>query len=107
MTAGLTSTPLPTAAVLDQRLRERLQPDRLDVIDESWQHAGHVGANETGVGTHFRVQIASPLFTGMSRVARHRLVYDSLQDFIDQGLHALAIEAEASPTGTAPITKNL
>jgi BolA protein len=28
----------------------------------------------------------------MPRVARHRLVYDSLQEFIDQGVHALAIE---------------
>jgi BolA protein len=39
-----------------------------------------------------RVRIASPLLTPLSRVQRHRLVYDSLQDFIDQGLHALAIE---------------
>jgi BolA protein len=39
-----------------------------------------------------RVCIASPLFTGISRVQRHRLVYDALQDFIDHGLHALAIE---------------
>ena len=75
-----------------QRLRETLQPDRLDVIDESWQHAGHAGANGTGFGTHFRVRIASPLFEGRSRVARHRLVYDALQDFIDGGVHALAVE---------------
>lgn len=93
----------PTAANLEQRLRERLQPVTLQVIDESYQHAGHVGANDSGVGTHFRVKIASPLFTGVSRVARHRLVYDSLQDFIDQGLHALAIEAEASPSGNSQI----
>jgi len=93
----------PTAANLAQRLRERLQPSALEVIDESYQHAGHVGANDSGVGTHFRVKIASPLFTGVSRVARHRLVYDSLQDFIDQGLHALAIEAEASPSGNSQI----
>jgi BolA protein len=39
-----------------------------------------------------RVCIASPLFESLSRVQRHRLVYDALQDFIDQGLHALAIE---------------
>jgi BolA protein len=39
-----------------------------------------------------RVSIASPLFIGISRVQRHRLVYDALQDFIDQGFHALAIE---------------
>ncbi|NBW50675.1 MAG: BolA family transcriptional regulator [Betaproteobacteria bacterium] len=93
----------PTATNLEQRLRERLQPVTLQVIDESYQHAGHVGANDSGVGTHFRVKIASPLFTGVSRVARHRLVYDSLQDFIDQGLHALAIEAEASPSGNTQI----
>ncbi|BDT72282.1 hypothetical protein os4_18190 [Comamonadaceae bacterium OS-4] len=93
----------PTANNLEQRLRAQLQPLRLEVIDESYQHAGHVGANDSGVGTHFRVRIASPLFTGLSRVARHRLVYDSLQDFIDQGLHALAIEAEASPSGNTKI----
>jgi BolA protein len=83
----------PTAEQLETRLRERLQPNALQVIDESGQHAGHAGANGTGYGTHFRVRIDSHLFTGLSRVARHRLVYDSLQDFIGQGLHALAIEA--------------
>ena len=85
--------PAPTAALLDQRLRKLLQPASLEVIDESGQHNGHAGANGTGFGTHFRVKIASPLFAGKSPVARHRLVYDALQDFIDQGLHALAIEA--------------
>jgi BolA protein len=79
---------------LEVRLRERLQPLRLTVIDESHQHAGHVGANDSGFGTHFRVRIASPLFTGKTRVACHRLVYAAAQDFIDQGLHALAIEID-------------
>lgn len=88
----------PTSAQLDERLRERLLPTRLEVLDESHQHNGHVGANGTGFGTHFRVKVASQMFTGLSRVARHRLVYDALQDFIDQGLHALAIETEESPT---------
>jgi BolA protein len=84
----------PTAAQLEARLRERLAPTALEVIDESHQHVGHAGANGTGFGTHFRVRIASHFFTDQSRVARHRLVYDSLQDFMDQGLHALAIEAQ-------------
>ena len=87
----------PTAQQLDQRLRETLQPIKLEVVDESFQHNGHVGANGTGVGTHFRVRITSHLFTGKSAVMRHRLVYDALQDFIDQGLHALAIEAHLPP----------
>lgn len=81
---------------LEQRmhdtLRIRLSPSLVEVHDESAAHAGHIGANGTGFGTHFRVRIASPLFTGQSRVARHRLVYDALQEFIDQGVHALAIE---------------
>lgn len=74
------------------RLTERLTPSHLVVLDESAAHAGHVGSNGTDFGTHFRVQIASPFFTTQSRVACHRLVYDAVQDFIDQGLHALAIE---------------
>ncbi|MDR6537737.1 BolA family protein [Variovorax soli] len=82
----------PTAADLDARLRATLQPTLLEVIDESAAHAGHAGANAEGYGSHFRVRIASPLFEGKPRVARHRLVYDALQLFIAQGLHAIAIE---------------
>ena len=75
-----------------QTLREKLQPIFLEVIDESAAHAGHMGATAEGVGSHFRVRIASPAFEGKSRVARHRLVYDALQVFIDQGVHAIAID---------------
>jgi BolA protein len=82
----------PTAAQMEACLRERLQARTLEVLDESAQHAGHAGASVSGVGTHFRVRIASPLFTGKSRVARHRLVYDALQEFMAAGVHALAIE---------------
>jgi len=81
-----------TAQTLEDRLKELLQPNRLEVLDESWQHAGHAGADGTGSGTHFRVRIASPLFDGRTRVAQHRLVYDALRDFTERGLHALAIE---------------
>ncbi|WP_027014867.1 BolA family protein [Comamonas composti] len=81
-----------TAEAMTDVLRVRLAPAQLEVIDESYKHAGHAGANDTGFGTHFRVRIASPLFLGKTRLARHRLVYDALQDFIDQGAHAIAIE---------------
>ncbi len=83
----------PTAEQIEQRLREKLQPTLLEVIDDSFRHNGHAGANGTGFGTHFRVRITSHLFTGKPAVLRHRLVYDALQDFMDRGLHALAIEA--------------
>ncbi|MBX3660665.1 MAG: BolA family transcriptional regulator [Ramlibacter sp.] len=81
-----------TADQMVRQLTELLAPSQLEVLDESAAHAGHVGADGTGSGTHFRVRIASPLFTGKARLARHRLVYDALQVFIDRGVHALAIE---------------
>ena len=80
------------AQTMHQVLTERLAPTELEVLDESAAHAGHAGANGTGFGTHFRVRIAAPAMAGKSRVAQHRLVYDALQDLIDQGVHALAIE---------------
>ena len=82
-----------TTEALQQRLQAALAATQLKVLDESHAHAGHAGADGSGFGTHFRVRIASPFFTGKTRVAQHRLVYDALQDFIDRGLHALAIEA--------------
>jgi BolA protein len=87
-----------TADAMRQRLAELLAPSMLEVIDESFQHEGHPGADGTGFGTHFRVRIASPLFAGRSRVARHRLVYDALQVFVDRGVHALAIETSDPPS---------
>ena len=83
---------LPRAGEISARLSERLAATQLEVIDESADHAGHAGAGQEGYGTHFRVRIASPQFAGLSRVARHRLVYDATQDFMARGLHALAIE---------------
>ncbi len=86
-----------TSQALTLKLQERLSPVFLEVLDESAAHAGHVGANDSGFGTHFRVRIQSDIFTGKSRVSRHRLVYDALQEYIDQGLHALAIEVIETP----------
>lgn len=90
----MTTAGVPSASAIEARLRERLSPSALEVIDESAAHAGHAGANGLGFGTHFRVRIASPAFVGLSRVAQHRLVYDALRPFTDAGLHALAIEIQ-------------
>lgn len=83
-----------TAEALRARLVERLAPTQLEVLDESADHLGHAGQDGTGQGTHFRVRIASPLFAGRTKVACHRLVYDSLRDYMhrERGIHALAIE---------------
>ncbi len=98
MSTRPTAQPLPVRrAEIELQLTRLLQPTHLEVIDESAAHAGHSGANAEGFGSHFRVRIASPAFAGISRVARHRLVYDAMQNFIDQGLHAVAIEIVDSP----------
>jgi len=87
-----------TAQALTQRLRERLDAHPLEVIDESEAHAGHAGTEGRTSGTHFRVRLSSPKFKGLRQVAQHRLVYDALQDYLDAGLHALAIEILPSPS---------
>jgi len=76
------------------RLTEGLAPERLDILDESDRHAGHAGARPGGE-THYRVRIISPRFNGLSRVARHRLVYGLLPAEFADGLHALAVDARA------------
>ena len=81
-----------SAAAIEAALQAALQPEQLAVQDDSHLHAGHAGARE---GRHFSLRIVSERFNGLSRVARHRLVYDSLHDLIPRGIHALAIDARA------------
>ena len=80
-----------------ERIRERLaglQPQRLELIDESEAHRGHAGYREGG-GTHWRLTIVAPAFSGQATVARHRMVYQALGDLMQHPIHALAITARA------------
>jgi len=74
------------------KLTDALAPESLDVIDESHKHAGHVGARPEGE-THFRVEIVSREFAGLSRVERQRLVYKVLAEELAGSVHALALSA--------------
>ena len=65
-----------TAEKVDEILRATLLPAKLEVQDDSHLHAGHAGAKE---GRHFSVRVVSEAFNGLSRVARHRLIYDALK----------------------------
>lgn len=86
------SAPRAAMTEIEARLRATLEPLSLTVQDDSHLHAGHAGAREGG---HYTVTIVSPRFTGLQRVARHRLVYHSLAELMQQGIHALAIDARA------------
>ena len=79
---------------IENLLRSALQPTDLLVKDQSHLHEGHAGAKE-GKG-HFDVTIVSDQFDGMNRIARHRLVYDSLGAFMESDIHALSITALTS-----------
>jgi BolA protein len=83
---------------IEALLRERFAPLALDVLDESAKHRGHAGA--AGGAGHFRVRMTSERFRGVTRVARHRMVYDALSTEIGPEIHALALELAAP--GEAP-----
>lgn len=76
---------------IEQHLRTTLSPTVCQVEDESALHAGHAGA--ASGGGHFRVRIVSSRFEGQGRLARHRLVYDCLDDMMQHEIHAPAITA--------------
>jgi len=78
--------------LLVRALTEALAPTVLELDDDSAAHAGHAGARS---GAHFNLRIVSARFNGLSRVARHRLVYDALRPWMAEGVHALAIDARA------------
>jgi BolA protein len=76
---------------LISKLTDRFAPAFLQVIDESNKHRGHAGWREGGE-THFRVRIATRHFDGLSRVAQHRAVMETLDAELKDRVHALAID---------------
>lgn len=79
---------------IENLISAKLAPTELLVKDQSHLHAGHAGARE-GKG-HFEVTIVSEHFCGLGRIARHRMVYDALGEFMASDIHALKINAYSS-----------
>jgi len=73
---------------IEEKLLAALAPTVLDVVNESGMHNVPKGSE-----THFKVVVVSPAFEGLSRVARHQLVYRALAEEMQAkpGVHALAI----------------
>jgi BolA protein len=81
---------------LSKAIRERLaalEPQSLDLLDESERHAGHPGA--AAGGSHFSLTIVSLRFAGHDTLARHRMIYAALGPLMHREIHALAIRAFA------------
>ena len=74
-----------------KKLKEKFNPYSINVIDESDLHAGHVGARPEGE-THFKVEMKSNKFLGMSRLNMQREVYQALELEMKNKIHALSLE---------------
>jgi BolA protein len=70
-----------------------LQPESIDVADDSASHAGHAGARSGG--GHYELTIVAAVFAGKSRIERHRLVYEALAPLMQRKIHALALRTFA------------
>jgi BolA protein len=81
-----------------EKLTQAFAPQDLQVVDESHRHEGHAG-HRPGGETHFSVYIVSESFRGKSRLARHRMVNETLAGELAGGVHALAIQANAPGEG--------
>ena len=77
---------------LRSRLQEALAPEKLEIVDESANHAGHAGA--ASGGGHYILHIVSSAFEGKSPIQRHRLVFDAVGDMMHTDIHALSIQAK-------------
>jgi BolA protein len=80
---------MTTIELIEQRLRERLAPTHLELLDDSAKHAGHRGA--TSAGGHYRLVIVSEEFEGRSLIERHRLVNEAVRDLFGPKIHALSM----------------
>jgi BolA protein len=81
------------AAQIERRLAA-LEPDQLRVHNDSEKHRGHAGYDGSGE-SHFTVEIVAPVFAGLGRLQRQRLVMDALRDLLATRIHALAVRASA------------
>ena len=75
-----------------------LQPEHLEVLDESHMHS-------RGTETHYKAVIVSPQFAGLNAVKRHQRAYACLGELMSQ-IHALALHTytpeEWAQSGAAP-----
>ena len=81
------------AETMRRKLTEALAPTRLAILDESHRHAGHAGARPEGE-THFRIEIISEKFAGLSRIERQRLVHQVLAAELAGRVHALSLATQ-------------
>lgn len=101
----------PTVQRLTATLTARFQPTHLEIIDHSAAHRGHEAMRDRSStsdtdSTHLHIIIVSAQFLGMSRVARHRAVYDALAAEFTGTLHAAQISTH-TPEEWAALSRTI
>lgn len=86
---------MSVAETMEKKLRQALSPESLEIVDQSYLHAGHAGAREGGE-SHFRIRIVSAAFAGKTRVERQRMVNTALAEELAGPVHALSMDLEAA-----------
>ncbi len=81
---------LKTKEIIESKMKESLEAVFVDVVDESWKHAGHAAA--TG-GGHYILRVASEKFEGVSLVNRNRIVFDILKEEMKEDIHGFIVKA--------------
>jgi stress-induced morphogen len=79
---------MPTSDELKTRIEAAL-PGAIVSVDDT-----------TGGGDHFRAEVVSDRFEGLSRIEQHKLVYDVFGAEVGGPIHALSIKT--STPGGAP-----
>ena len=85
---------MTVADTMARKLAARFAPTCLEIVDDSHRHvghAGHPGGAGQGGETHFTVTLVSAAFAGIGRVARQRLVYETLAEELAGSVHALSL----------------
>lgn len=89
---------MPVKEQIQEKLEAALAPQRLEIVDDSAKHAGHLHNPDNGEGrgeTHFTVRVTADVFTGKRLIERHRMINAALAEELAGPVHALAIEAKA------------
>lgn len=79
---------MPSANELKQRIETALPGAQVSVEDL------------TGGGDHFRAEVESERFAGLSRIQQHKLIYDVFGAEVGAAIHALSIKTSTPSGGT-------
>jgi len=74
---------------IENKLTQQLNPEFLEVINQSHEHAGHAHGS---VDSHYKVVVVSNSFDGQRMVARHQQIYKILAEELEGPVHALVLQ---------------